>query len=87
MVRKIVIGGLLGILLLYGGDFAAFHLRHQPTGTVIVRRYLAIQEKANRIEYVFQGEQNQTCVHALFPHQGSTPCWYLARHSEQRVDI
>ena len=87
MIKKIAIAALLGLLLLYGGDYSIFRLRHSPTGTVTVRRYLAIQEKANRVEYVFNGEQNQTCVQSLFPHMGSTPCWYLSRHSEQRVDI
>ena len=87
MIKKIAIAALLGLLLLYGGDYSIFRLRHSPTGTVTVRRYLAIQEKANRVEYVFNGEQNQTCVQSLFPHMGSTPCWYLSRHTEQRVDI
>ncbi len=87
MMKKIVVGALLGAGLLYGGDFAIFRLRHSPTGTVTVRRYLAIQEKANRVEYVFNGAQNQSCVQSLFPHLGSSPCWYLRRHTEQRVDI
>ena len=87
MIRKIAIAALLGLLLLYGGDYSIFRLRHSPTGTITVRRYLAIQEKANRVEYVFNGEQNQTCVQSLFPHMGATPCWYLSRHAEQRVDI
>jgi hypothetical protein len=26
-------------------------------------------------------------VHALFPHAGALPCWYLSRHPEQRTDI
>ncbi len=87
MIRKIAIATLLGLLLLYGGDYAIFRMRHSPTGTVTVRRYLAIQEKANRVEYVFNGEQKQTCAQSLFPHIGSAPCWYLSRHAEQRVDI
>lgn len=87
MVKKIAAGSLVFFCLLYSGDYAIFRLRHSPTGTITVRRYLAIQEKANRVEYVFNGEQNQTCVKSLFPHRGSSPCWYLIRHAEQRVDI
>ena len=87
MIKKIAAGVILGAVLLYGGDYAIFRLRHSPTRTITVRRYLAIQEKANRVEYVFNGEQNQTCVQSLFPHMGSSPCWYLSRHAEQRVDI
>lgn len=87
MIKRIATAGLASLLLLYGGDYAVFCLRHSPTSTLTVRRYLAIQEKANRVEYVFNGQQNQTCVQSLFPHLGSPPCWYLSRHSEQRVDI
>jgi hypothetical protein len=86
LLKKIVIGGSLLLAVVYGGDYAVFALRHEPTGTVAVRRYYAIQEKANRVEYVFDQERNQTCARALFPHRGYVPCWYLSRHAEQRVD-
>ena len=87
MLKKIAAGGLVFFCLLYGGDYAIFLLRHSPTSTITVRRYLAVQEKANRVEYVFNGEQNQTCVRSLVPHLGSPPCWYLRHHTEQRIDI
>jgi hypothetical protein len=87
LIKKIAIGLILFLAALYVSDYLVFRFRHQPTGTVTVRRYYAIQEKANRVEYVFNGEQNQTCVKSLFPHTGSAPCWYLSRHDEQRIDI
>jgi hypothetical protein len=87
LLKKIVIGAALTLALLYGGDYAVVRVRHDPTGTVTVRRYIAIQEKANRVEYVFNGAENETCAHSLFPQMGYLPCWYLSRHAEQRVEI
>lgn len=87
LIKKVAIGAGLCIALFYGGDYAVLRLRGGPTGTVVVRRYYAIAKKANRVEYVFDKAENQTCVQSLFPHMGYVPCWYLSRHPEQRVDI
>jgi hypothetical protein len=57
----------------------------QPFGTVTIQRYDAISEKS-KTEFVFEEPINQTCVHSLFPHLGYQPCWYLARHNEQRIN-
>ncbi len=91
MTRRIVVAAVICFLVLYGVDDALVRFRipkgREPFGTVMVRRYYAIQQKANRVEYVFDKEENQRCVRALFPHLGYVPCWYLSRHPEQRVDI
>ena len=86
MTKKVVIGGALLLALIYAGDWAVWHARGKPTGTVLVRRYYAIQEKANRVEYIFDKKENQACARSWFPHLGLTPCWYLSRHAERRVD-
>jgi hypothetical protein len=47
-----------------------------------------VHEKNNKTEFMFPREtQNQDCVHSLFPHMGYSPCWYLNRNREQRIDI
>ena len=58
----------------------------QRFGTVTVQRYDAISEKSNRTEFVFESPLILTCVHSLFPHVGYQPCWYLSRHTEQRIN-
>src|ERR1700746_2896710 len=58
----------------------------QRFGTVTVQRYDAISEKSNRTEFVFESPLILTCVHSLFPHMGYQPCWYLTRHTEQRIN-
>jgi len=77
---------LLTVVLVYFGDFLALRFRHEPLGTVTVQRYDAIPEKNNKVEFQFEQPVAQTCVHSLFPHRGYPPCWYLSRHSEQRID-
>jgi hypothetical protein len=41
--------------------------------------------KGGKLEYYMDQAQPQTCVHAMFPHFGDTPCWYLSRHTMRRI--
>jgi hypothetical protein len=88
----IVALSLLALLLaLYTGDYLVLRYRmaknRNPFGTVTISRYYVIQEKANKIEYVFLDSRPETCVHALFPHVGDLPCWYLNGHTERKIEI
>lgn len=78
------------LLVIYGLDDLSLRFRipksRQPFGTVTVHRYDAISEKNNKVEFVYEDPVNVTCVRSAFPHLGYTPCWYLARHSEQRIN-
>jgi hypothetical protein len=72
-------------------DWAVFEFRvvtkRNPYGTVTVDHYYAVGEKGGKTEFIFDPPQAQTCVHALFPHAGYSPCWYLDRHPEQKTDV
>lgn len=88
-VRVLIIA--LGFLAtLYAGDDLSvrYHIprSRQQFGSVTIQRYDAISEKNNKTEFVYEDPIVQTCVHSLFPHLGYTPCWYLNRHREQRVN-
>jgi len=74
------------IVFCYLGDTLLLRLRSQPLGVVVIQRYDAIPEKNGKTEFAFEPPISQPCVHALFPHQGYLPCWYLRRHSEQRIN-
>ncbi|HKM90127.1 MAG TPA: hypothetical protein VJX29_05890 [Candidatus Acidoferrales bacterium] len=37
--------------------------------------------KGGKLEYYMDQPQIQECVHAIFPHFGNAPCWYLKRHT------
>jgi hypothetical protein len=77
--------------LVYAGDYAVFRLRvarnWNPYGSVTVTHYYAVLQKNGKTQFIFDPPQPWSCVHSLFPHAGSLPCWYLSRHPEQRTDI
>jgi hypothetical protein len=94
MKRGIRLAALAIVLLsavVYGADYSILRYRiaerGQAFGTVTVFRYYAVAEKNRKTEYVFDGALPQTCVHAIFAHLGHSPCWYLSRHTEQRIEI
>ncbi len=96
IVLKILRNILVAALILAGVTFAADYLQLRyrishnvnPFGTVQVERYFAVHEKNNKVEFMFPHEtQSQDCVHSLFPQMGYSPCWYLNRNREQRIDI
>jgi hypothetical protein len=82
----------LGITVIaYLIDYVVFRYRvaanRNPYGRVTVNSYYAVGEKSGKTEFIFNPPENQTCVHALFPHFGYEPCWYLQGHSEPRTNI
>jgi len=80
---------LLGML--YAGDYLSLRYRiphsRPQFGAVTVTTMYAIHQKNGKIEYQFPPPQDEVCVQSLFPHFGYSPCWYLRRHTEQRIDI
>lgn len=88
----IALSSALGITLLaYAVDYILFRYRvstnRQPFGQITVTSYDAVEQKSGKTQFIFNPPQAETCVHALFPRDGYTPCWYLQRHTEQRTDI
>lgn len=65
---------------------ARLHGQH-AFGTVVVRPYYAVPLKDGKTEFMMLSPETRNCVHSLFPHFGSTPCWYLEGHKQQRIDI
>ncbi|HXW89171.1 MAG TPA: hypothetical protein VEK33_01355 [Terriglobales bacterium] len=82
---------ILLLALVYAGDYVAWRFglpaHRQPFGNVAVQQVYVIHEKSGKTEYQFPPPENQVCVEALFPHVGYSPCWYLRKHTEQRIDI
>jgi hypothetical protein len=95
MVKRVLIRFFIALVLvlglLYAGDYVSLRYRiphnRAQFGTVSVSQMYAIHEKNNKTEYQFPPPQDQVCVSSLFPQLGYTPCWYLRRHSQQRIDI
>jgi hypothetical protein len=82
---------VLLVLTTYAGDYLSIRYRssrgRDPFATVAVQPYYAIHQKNGKVEYDFAAPENQTCILSLFPHFGYSPCWYLKRHTERRIDI
>ena len=90
-----LLGLLLLLCLLYIGDYLQFRYRvwrnRQPYGTVTVQVVYAIATKSppntKRTEYMAGSAQDQSCVNALFPQAGLSPCWYLRRKAQKQVSM
>jgi hypothetical protein len=90
-MRLRIASAVLGFLVMaYLADDLSVRYRiprsRQPFGTVTIQRYDAIAEKNGKTEFDFEDPVTQACIHSLFPHMGYEPCWYLARHAEQRIN-
>jgi hypothetical protein len=87
----VVLCGAAGItLVVYAADYAVFRYRlctNAAFGQITVSSYDAVQQKNGKTVFMFNPPEPQTCVHALFPHAGFVPCWYLQRHTEPRTNI
>ncbi|HTR64706.1 MAG TPA: hypothetical protein VMH85_02960 [Terriglobales bacterium] len=91
-ILAISVASLLAALaLLYAGDYLSLRFRiphhREQFGKITVYSYYAIAKKANKVEFDPAGTQDVTCVHSIFPHFGDNPCWYVSRHTEQRIDL
>jgi hypothetical protein len=77
-------------VVFYGIEDLSIRLRFpraDPFVQVTVHRFYALHKSREKMSVINTEPVEQTCVSALFPHLGYTPCWYLARHTEQRVDF
>ncbi len=79
------------VALVYLGDLLSFRLQlpnHRAQfGTVHVQPLLAVPQKNGRTEFILDDARDEPCANALFPQGGTTPCWYLQRHSRRRVNL
>ena len=91
VLLRLVIAGIVLLGSVYAGDYLSLRYRipnNRPQfGSVAVTEMYAIHEKNNETEYQFPPPQDETCVQSLFSHFGYSPCWYLRRHTQQRIDI
>ena len=91
IIQRILIGLALGALLLYAGDYLSvrygFPGNRATFDSVRVQPYYAIPQKDGKTELVLLDPQMQTCVNSLLPHLGAKPCWYIKKHTQQRIDM
>ena len=89
-------GLVFALLVLYLGDYSYFRLRAMhPTSTDPIEsmqtlRVLAIPEKNGKTSYEVDAQNPQQtvfCVHAIFPHGGASPCWYVKPRLNQPIPM
>jgi hypothetical protein len=85
---------IAGALLLFGIAWSTdyFLLQHRIAqdagyGQIKVSRAYAITQRNKRVEENAARPELEECVRSLFPHEDESPCWYLARHTDQHDSI
>lgn len=94
-MRRVPLYVLAGLALLtgllYAGDYVSIRYRiphnRAQFGSVTVTRLYVIHEKNKKLEYQLAPSGDEPCSHSLFPQLGYPPCWFLSRHTEQRIEI
>ena len=88
-ILRIALKGCFALLILTGltyfGDDLYARSRGRPVEHIQVGRVYAAVNRYNQVEYSIGTPAMVTCVEALMPHFGYTPCWYLQRHTIQQI--
>ncbi len=54
---------------------------------VKVEQYYAVPLKNGKTEIMPLDPETETCIHAIFPHFGYTPCWRIQGRREKRIEM
>jgi len=96
VAKRMLIAVLSAFAFAYCGDYLWFRVRlihpksNDPLESFTAPRVLAIPEKGGKTSYEIDQqnpEQTTTCVHSLFPHAGSSPCWYVKPRLNQPIQM
>ena len=88
LVKRAVLIVLASICFLYGADWLILQAKGGAgTGTIEVHPYLAVPQKNGKEEIMMLDSQDETCVQSMLPHMGHSPCWYLKRHTQKRIQM
>jgi hypothetical protein len=82
------VGGLALVSLaafIYLGDDLWARYRGRPVEQMKIGRLYGAVNHFNELEYSVGTPVMETCVDALMPHFGYTPCWYLRRHDIRQI--
>jgi hypothetical protein len=87
IVRNILLGLIAIAAFVYAVDDLYARIRHQPGADVHIDRYLAVEQKFNKIDYERTDPITERCVYTLLPHFGHNPCWYVTRHTLRFIKV
>jgi len=90
-VARIFFAVTIAAALLYAGDHVSWRFGFTSQGaqyrTVRVQPYLAVPQKNGRTQFMLEDPVDAKCSTSPFPQGGVSPCWYLRRHAEQRINL
>jgi len=88
-IRRIVLWGCFALLtlagLIYLADDLSARSQGRPVEQIKIGHVYAAVNHYNQVEYSIGPSAMETCIEALMPHFGFTPCWYLQRHKIQQI--
>jgi hypothetical protein len=94
--RRLLVSAVGCVAILYAADYLYLRARMMhpkpadPFESLTAPRVLAIPEKNGKTEYevdALNPQQTVTCIHSLFPHSGSWPCWYVKPRLSQPIPM
>ncbi len=86
--KRIILATIAAAVLLYAGDNIVLHLRlPNSLSTMTVHPYYAVKQRSGKFDFYMLDPRDQACVQSLLPHMGDPPCWYLKRHTQQRIEM
>jgi hypothetical protein len=93
IAKKLSIILIIALIITYIADYASVRYRiwkpttNDPFESVKLDRFYAITQKNGREDYEPANSQTVTCVHAIFPHSGFNPCWYVVRQNGKPIPM
>src|SRR5947209_7036507 len=96
ILKRSVVGIAVAVVAVFTVDYVVLRAKLMfprlgvATGTVQMQRLYAIPQKNGRVEYELDANRPEVttpCVHALFPHMGSSPCWYLQQNATKPIPV
>ncbi len=89
-VGWLLLASLVTLALMYVVDDLSLRYRTSLGGDGPLQEvtfYYSTMLKNGRVEVFYGQPQTEVCVHALFPHHGHSPCWYVVRHTVRRIGL
>ena len=89
-IARVLAATIVLLAVVYAGEDLILRYRVGRKDPAVFDSVIVYDEgevKGGKVEYYMDQPQPQTCVHAMFPHFGDAPCWYLTRHTLRRIAL
>lgn len=84
-IKRIALLVVAALAAFYSADYLV--ARKQPLGSVEVQPFYAVPQRNGKTEILMLDSEDENCVQSLLPHRGMSPCWYLRKHTQKRIDM